>query len=177
MPLSIPPLKDIPVLLKRLRWFLTLVIFFIAVALAWYGWQSGKRLVWIAFGGALLLLLVVVAWGGKITFWLARRLAHQILRNPSLASRRLVDTGLQQGEKLVQLGGEEFGKNIQGAKQALGQTLNRLGQNFRVRPGKVTWVTAPPTSQNPEVVCPTCGQGVRSGANFCDHCGSPLIHR
>jgi type VI protein secretion system component VasK len=176
MPLGITPLKDILTLLKRLRWFLTLVIFFVAAGLAWYGWQSGRGLVWIVFGSVLLLLLVVVVWGSKITFWLARRLEHQILRNQSLASRRLVNTGLQQGEKLVQLGSKELEKNINGAKQVLSQALNSLGQDFRAKPGKVTWVSAPPAPHNPDAVCPACGQGVRIGAKFCDHCGKPIMH-
>ena len=176
MPLDITPLKNILALLKRLRWFLTLVIFFIAAGLAWYGWQSGRGFVWIVFGSVLLLLVVVMVWGGKITFWLARRLTHQVLRNQSLASRRLVNIGLQQGKKLVQSGSKELEKSINGAKQVLGQALNSLGQGFRAKPGEVTWVSEPPAPHNPDAVCPACGQRVRSGAKFCDHCGKPIMH-
>lgn len=172
---GITPLKDISTLLKRLRWFLTLVIVFATVGLAWYSWHSGRELVFIVFG-SVLLLLVVVVWGSKITFWLARRLGRQILRNRSPGSRGLVNAGLQQGEKLVQLGSKEIEKNINGVKQVLGQARNSLSQNLRVKPGKVTWVSAPPAPHNPEAVCPSCGQGVRSGARFCDHCGKPTMH-
>jgi hypothetical protein len=176
MPLGITPLKDILLLLKRLRWFLTLVIFFVAAGLAWYGWQSGRGPVWIVFGSVLLLLLGVVVWGGRITFWLARRFTHQILHNQRLVSRRFVNTGLQQGKKLVQSGSKELEKNINGVKQVLGQAMKNLGQGFQAKPGKVTWVSAPPAPQNPDVVCPVCRQRVRSGAKFCDHCGKPMRH-
>ncbi len=175
MPSGIPPLKNVPTLLKRLRWLLTLVILFVAAGLAWYGWQSGRGLVWIAFGSVLLLLLVVMVWGGKITLWLVRSIEHQILRNQGLASRQLVHTGLQQGKKLVQSGSKKLEKDIHGAKQVLDQALNSIGQDFRPKPGKVTWVSAPPTPHTPDAVCPACGQGVRSGANFCDHCGKPIM--
>jgi hypothetical protein len=176
MPLGITPLKDILILLKRLRWFLTLVIFFVAAGLAWYGWQSGRGPVWIVFGTLLLLLLGVVIWGGRIAFWLARRLTYQILHNQNLVSRRFVNTGLQQGEKLVQSGSKELEKNINAVKQVLGKAMKSLGQDFRAKPGKVTWVSAPPTPQNTDAVCPACRQRVRSGANFCDHCGKPIRH-
>lgn len=171
--MDIPPLKHALSLLKRLRWFLMLVILVIALAVAWYGWQRGGGLVWIVFGGMLLLLVVVGIWGGKMTSWLARRLEHRILRNQRFASRRLVNAGLQQGEKLARLGGKELEKNIDGARQALGQALNNFGQGSRVKPGKVTWVKVPPPHY-PNDVCPACGKGVRSGANYCDHCGKPI---
>jgi hypothetical protein len=175
MPPGITPLKNIFTLLKRLRWFLTLAILFIAVGLCWYGWHSGGGIVWIAFISALLLLLLAAVWSGKITFWLARRLGNQILRSRDLASRRLANANLQQGKKLAYLGGKELGKNIAGVKQALGQARNSLGQDLRVKPGNVTWISAPPDPHSPDVVCPTCGRGLRSGAKFCDRCGKPIM--
>ncbi len=176
MPLGITTLKDLLSLLKRLRWFLALVIFFAAVGLAWYGWQSGRGLVWIVFGSVFLLLVVVVILGGKISFWLARRLTNQILRKQSLDSRRLVSTGLRQGEKLVHLGRNELGKKVTGVKQGLDQALTSVSQEFQTKPGKVTWVSVPPASLYSDSVCPACGRGLRSGAKFCDHCGKPIRH-
>jgi hypothetical protein len=176
MPTGITPLKGFFTLLRRLRWFLTLAILLVAAGLGWYGWHSGGGIVWIGFIIALLLLLVVAIWGGKITFWLARRLGHQILGNRNLASHRFVNSGLQQGGKLIHLGGKELEKNIAGVKQALGQARNSLGQDLRVKPGKVTWVSEPPDPNNPDAVCPACGRGVRSEAKFCDHCGKPITH-
>jgi hypothetical protein len=174
--MGIPPTKYIFYLLKRLRLFLMLAIFFLAIGLAWFGWQNGRGFVWIVFGSVLLLLFVVMVWGSKITFWLARRLGHRILRNRSLASSQLVNAGLQQGEKIIQLSSKEIGKNIHGVQQVLGQARNGLGKDFRVKPGKVTWVSLPPAFQNTDAVCPACQHEVRHGAKFCDHCGTPIIH-
>ncbi len=176
MPLGITTLKDLLTLLKRLRWFLALVIFFAAAGLAWYGWQSGRGLVWIVFGSVFLLFVVIVVLGGKISFWLARRLINQLLHNKSSTSQRLASPGLQQGEKLIQLGKNELGKNVTGIKQEIGQTLTSFSHEFRTKPGKVTWVSAPPTSPYSDLVCPACGRGLRSGAKFCDHCGKPIRH-
>jgi hypothetical protein len=176
MPTNITPVKHSPALPKRQRWFLMPVILFLAIGLAWFGWQNGIGFVWIVFGIVLLLLFVIMVWGGKIAFWLARRLGHRILHNGSSASRGLINTGLQQGEKIINLSSKEIGKNIHGAQQVLGQARDNLGKDFRAKPGKVTWVSLPSTSQNSDAVCPACRKEVRPGAKFCDHCGTPLKH-
>jgi hypothetical protein len=172
MPPASTPLKGVATLLKRLRWLLMLAILSVAVGLAWYGWQSRGGLVWFVLGGLLLLSVVVMILGSKIAFWLARRLEHQILRRQSEASRRLVNAGLQQGERFAQLSSQRWEKNIQGAKQVLGQARGSLAQDrWWGSPGKVTWISVP---RGPDAACPSCHHEVRSGAKFCDQCGKPI---
>lgn len=167
---SITPRKRVPWLL----WFLTVAIFLVGIGMVWYGWHSEKGLAWIFIGGLVVLVLIVVATSTRIALWLAHRVERQILRKPSLVSRQLVHTGLQQGEKLAQLGSRTLGKNVVGVKQTLSQTVNNFVPDRRRRTGTVTWISLPPGRRN--AFCPGCGHGLRDGAKFCDHCGKPIIH-
>lgn len=166
MPQSVTPRKRVPWFL----WFLAAAIFLVGIGMVWYGWYNGRGLVWILIGGLIVLALIVLVGGTRITLWLAHRLERQILRKPSLASQHLVHTGLQQGGKLVQLGGRALGESVNGARQ----TLNSLGQEQWRKTGTVTWISAP--SRRRDGICPACGHGVRRGAKFCDRCGKPLAH-
>ena len=90
MPQSVTPRKRVPWFL----WFLAAAIFLVGIGMVWYGWYNGRGLVWILIGGLIVLALIVLVGGTRITLWLAHRLERQILRKPSLASQHLVHTGL-----------------------------------------------------------------------------------
>ncbi len=161
-------------LLKILRWFLALLILFAALGLAWLAWVTGRGFVWIVFGCVLLVLFLVVVWGGKITSWLARRLERRILHSHGQAPIRVVAAGLQQGKNLVQLSHARLDKNIQSVDRVLAGARQNLENGLPGNRGTLTWVSMP-SPHNEAGFCPACGRELRSAARFCDRCGKPIM--